>query len=786
MTTDAPPAGLGGLSTADARARLARDGPNEVVERKPHPFTRFAVRFWSLPAWMLEAIALLSMFLRKWDDAAVALVLLVVNAVIGFLQEQRATNAVEALRRRMQVMARVRRDGAWSRLAARELVRDDVLRLRSGDVVPADVQLHEGALRIDQSALTGESREVAKAVGETVPSGSIVRSGEATGIVTATGVATSFGHAAQLVAAARPQLHVEAVVTRVVRWLLTIIGVQAVIVVAGSFGSGPPLTETLPLALVMLMSALPVALPVMFTLSTALGAVELGRQGVLVTRLSAAEDAANMDLLCADKTGTLTDNRLTLAGVLPQPGFSEAEVIRIGALASDEANQDAIDLAFLRAAGERRLRDAPPRRTGFEPFSAQTRRTEAQFAVPDGPLRVIKGALNTVAALCGLDTGALQQLQQVAEEQAQRGYRVLALARATGNGTPQLAGLALLHDPPRADSRALIDELHALGVGVKMLTGDAAPIAREVARTLGVTDFVAEVLPETKFSVVSELQQQGHVVGMTGDGVNDAPALRQAEIGIAVAGATDVARAAASVVLTGDGLACIVDLVKGGRAIYQRVLTWIINKVSTAILKSAFVMVTFVVTGQLVISALGMVLLLLMTDFVKIALATDRVRTSPVPETWNIGPRLAVGAVVGVLMLAEALATFAFGWERFGLAADGGRLESFAFLTLLCFSLASVLSARERRGFWASAPSGALAGALLGAAVGGFAIAAFGLAHLAALPPAALLVPPAGALAGTVLINDPLKIALLRVLERRAHPGAAARTAASAAEKPGS
>ncbi len=755
-----------GLTDADARARLARDGPNEVAQRRVHPGLRFAAKFWGLSAWMLEAIALLSLVLRKWDDVWIALALLAVNAVIGFLQEQRASVAVAALRQRMQVSARVRRGGAWRVVAARELVRDDAVRLRAGDFVPADVRVLDGTLRVDQSTLTGESRDIDKAIGDPVYSGSIVRAGEATAVVTATGAATYYGRTTQLVDVARPKLHVEGVVTRVVRWLLAIVGAQALVVLSGSLGAGPPLADTLPLALVLLMSAVPVALPVMFTVSMALGSVELARRGVLVTRLSAAEDAANMDLLCADKTGTLTQNRLSLGGALPQAGFSADDVIRIGALASDEADQDPIDLAFLNAARKRRLLEAPPRRIAFEPFSAQTRRTGAVIEEDGRRVRVLKGALATIVDLCAVDAATRAQLQASAEEQARRGYRVLAVARAAGDASPQLAGLALLHDPPRADSRALIDELRSLGVGVKMLTGDAAPIAREVARTLGVTDFAAEVLPEGKYAVVTELQRKGHVVGMTGDGVNDAPALRQAEVGIAVVGATDVARAAASVVLTGEGLACIVDLVKGGRAIYQRVLTWIINKVGTAILKSAFVTVPFVATGKLVISALGMVLLLLMTDFVTIALATDRVRASPVPETWRIGPQIGVAAVLGVLMLAEALAVLAFGWHRFGLDLHDGLREAFAFQTLLFFSLASVVSARERRVFWSSLPSRALAAALAAAAAGGFVIGVTGLGRLAPLPPAASLLAAAAALAGTLLVNDPLKAALLARLAR--------------------
>jgi magnesium-transporting ATPase (P-type) len=511
-----------------------------------------------------------------------------------------------------------------------------------------------------------------------------------------------------------------------VKWLFVIVGALVSVAVIASLIEGFSFFEILPLSLVLLMSAVPVALPVMFTVSMAVGAVELARRGVLITRLSAAEDAANMDVLCADKTGTLTANRLSITGALPEPGFTEADVLRYGALSSNEANQDPIDLAFLRAAQERKLLQGTERTLSFVPFSPQTRRTEALVQIEDSTVRVIKGAVENVAEVVGLDAGPRAALRARANDEAQKGFRILAVACAQGEGLFRLAGVAMLYDAPRADSRRLIDALRALGVGVKMLTGDALPVARVVAQELNLGEIVrapnlkaaqkesetraaeladdsggfAEVFPEDKFLVVKSLQAAGHVVGMTGDGVNDAPALRQAEVGIAVSGATDVAKGAASVVLTTEGLANIIDLVKNGRAIYQRVLTWIINKVSRTILKAGYVVVALLVTGKFVISALGMVLLVFMTDFVKIALSTDRVRPSQKPETWNIGPLVAVAVVLGLLMLVEALGLLAIGWHGFDLGHHDGQLRTFAFQTLLFFALFSLLSIRERRAFW--------------------------------------------------------------------------------------
>ena len=777
-----------GLSRTEAAARLDREGPNEVPEKKSHPVLRFAGKFWGLSPWMLELIAALSFVLGKRADLAIALALLGVNAVLSFFQEQRASSAVSALRHRLQVTARVLRDGLWQPTPARQLVVGDILRLRSGDFVPADAQVIDGELKIDQSALTGESGELNKSVNDAVYSGSIVHHGEATAVVIATGVRTYFGRTTQLVESAQPKLHIEEVIARVVKWLFLIVGTMISVTLIVSIVQGLRLIEILPLSLVLLMSAIPVALPVMFTVSMAIGSIELARRGVLVTRLSAAEDAANMDVLCADKTGTLTMNRLSLTGVLPEPGFTEDDVVRNGALASNEADQDPIDVAFLRAAGDRNLRNGNEKILSFMPFSPDTRRTEAVVDVGGGPIQVMKGALRTLAPAAGIGPQALDALEARAQQEAQKGYRVLAVARADGHGPLRLIGLALLSDAIRPDSGQLIAELRALGVAIKMLTGDALPVAREIARQLRIgeiarplhaqppheaggssagemirdVDGLAEIFPEDKFAVVKGLQADGHVVGMTGDGINDAPALRQAEVGIAVSSATDVAKGAASVVLTTEGLAGIVNLVTNGRAIYQRILTWIINKVSRTILKSGFVVIAFLVTGKFVISALGMVLVVFMTDFVKIALSTDRVRASQKPESWNnIAPLVTLAVLMGLLMLVESLGLLAITWHRFDLGNHPGSLQTFTFEILLFFALFSIVSIRERRAFWTSRPSMTLALALFLDACAGFLIGAYGLAEMRPLPLGQIASIVGYALVFSLGVNDLIKSAWL-------------------------
>ncbi|MHB8523240.1 MAG: plasma-membrane proton-efflux P-type ATPase [Limisphaerales bacterium] len=774
-----------GLTLAEVDVRRKEHGYNEVAEQKGHPVLKFLGKFWGISAWMLELIMVLSAVLGKYSDLVVVGALLVINAVLSFMQEHRAAGVVAALRRRLQVSARVRRDSSWQVVPARELVPGDIARVRPGDIIPADVKLLTGALTVDQSALTGESKDADKAPGEVLSSGSVVRRGEGNGVVLLTGAKTYFGRTTELVQEARPKLHIEAVVAKVVRWLFVIVGALLGVVVVLSLIRGAPLMEMVPLMLVLLMSAVPVALPVMFTVSMAVGSKELAKRGVLVTRLSAAEDAATMDVLCVDKTGTITMNQLAVTGVIPLEPASEADVLFAGALASQEANQDPIDLAFLTAAKDRHVFENLPRVTpvSFAPFDAKNRRTEAVVEQNGQRLRVMKGAVRTLGEACGLQPPAIEALEARVSAAAAKGYRTLAVARGPETGAPTLVGLVSLYDPPRPDAKQLIATLHDLGVPVKMLTGDALAVACEIGQGVGLpsirhmadlkasdkavdlfagADGFAEVFPEDKYTVVKHLQAAGHVTGMTGDGVNDAPALRQAEVGIAVSTATDVAKGAASVVLTEGGLTNIVALVEQGRTIYQRILTWIINKISRTILKAAFVAIAFVVTGKFVVSAFAMLLLVFMTDFAKIALATDNVRSSKKPETWNIGGFITVSVVLGVAMVAETLLLLWIGWSHFGLATNNDALYTFSFLMLLYFAVFSVVSARERRWFWATMPSKTLLSALAGDALAGTVLTFVGLPGLKPLPGWQTLAVFVYAMIACLGVNDAVKVAMIK------------------------
>jgi len=779
-----------GLTRDEVEYRLKNYGYNEVLERKSHPLISFVKKFWGLTAWMLEAIMILAIILGKYTDLYMVGALLVLNSIIGFVQEQKASKAVELLKRKLQINARVLREGIWTAIPSREIVPGDVVRVRAGDFVPADIKVAVGEVWVNQSALTGESMEVEKRVGDLLYSGSIVSRGEATGIIVLTGDKTYFGRTVQLVQVARPKLHMEEVISKVLKWLLIIVAVFLCITMAFSAARGVNLMEILPLMLVLLLGAVPVALPAMFTVSMAVGSMELSNKGVLVTRLSASEDAASMDILCVDKTGTITMNKLSMADVAAVGRYSENDVIIYGALASQEANQDPIDLAFIDAARRRGLSLDKFAQKTFMPFDPKRRRTEALISDGDGgEFMVAKGALGVIAELCDLDDERLKEVDERVREFTEKGYRTIAVAKSVEGGHLDLVGLAALYDPPRPDAGEPIERLKNLGVAIKMMTGDALPIAKEVAMEVGLGEHViraselkdlvrddprrageiaenssgfAEVYPEDKYIIVKSLQERGHIVGMTGDGVNDAPALRQAEVGIAVVNATDVAKGAASVVLTSEGLTSILDLVKIGRIIFERINIWILNKITRTILKTVFVALAFLMMGRYPISSSAMLLILFMTDFMKISLSTDNVRGSDKPCQWNIMGLVKVSVVLGLLMVLEALGQLFMGIKYFNVIYDEQILYMFSFQILLFFEISSILVAREREHFWHSRPGKALSIAILGDLAIAILIAFSGLPGLKPLPPSLALITLGYSMALSLIINDFIKCFILR------------------------
>jgi H+-transporting ATPase len=715
-STENPP-GPPGLTEADAADRLARFGPNTLVAERRHLLRKLASKLIGPVPYLLEAAVVLELAAGKVTEAIIVGALVVFNGLLSFVQEGRAANALSLLRSRLAVHARVRRDARWQLVDAERLVPGDVVHIRVGDIVPADLTLSGGTVSVDQSVLTGESADVEVAPGGACYSGSIVRRGEATGEVSATGSHTYFGHTAQLVRTAKTATHLEETIFKIVWALLALDGALVVAIIAYGIVARLPASELLPFVLILVVATVPVALPATFTLATSVGALELVRAGVLVTHLAAIEEAAAMDLLCTDKTGTITENRLSVVGVLPFGGRTEAEVLSLAAAASDEATQDPIDLAVLQAAKTLNAPGAGVRR-GFVPFDPATKRSEARVEVGGRELRVMKGAPAVVALLA--EAPSPPDLPAAVASLASDGARVLAVA--AGAELLEVAGLLALGDPVRPDSAALVRHLGDLGVRVVMVTGDAAPTAVAVARQVGIGervgsvedlrdrrsseidfDLVAGVLPEDKLSLVERGQRSGHVVGMTGDGVNDAPALKRAEVGIAVSSATDVAKGAASLVLTHEGLSNVVAAVETGRRVYQRMLTYTLNKIAKTFQVSLFLGLGLLATGAFVTTPRLVLLLLFANDFVTMSLATDRVRFSSRPDRWQV-PALSFAALgVAVPWLAFAFGTFLVGRHALGLGL--APTQTLVFVMLVATGQATIYLVRERRHLWASRPS---------------------------------------------------------------------------------
>jgi H+-transporting ATPase len=705
-----------GLTTSEANRRLEKFGANAMPDTSVHPLRMAIEKFWAPVPWMLEAAIILEVVLGKYVEAAIIAALLIFNAALGLFQESRAQATLAALKSRLALNASVRRDGAWKTIPAVELVPGDVVKLSLGAVVAADVRLTGGEVLLDQSMLTGESVPIEAGAGVQTFAGALVRRGEAVAEITATGVRTKFGRTAQLVGTANIASSQQKAVLRVVRNLAAFNGVVVALLVTYAWLLKMPLDEIIPLILTAVLASIPVALPATFTLASALGARALAKLGVLPTRLSAVDEAATMNVLCADKTGTLTQNALTVTTVHPMPGFDETQVLELAALASSDGGQDPVDGAIRSAALGKKASDTP-RIIKFVPFDPGTKMSEATVQDPDGTTqRVVKGAFAAVVGLTQPSPTAIAASKELEE----KGFRVLAVATGPPNAT-ELAGLIALSDPPRKDSAVLVTELHQLGVRTVMVTGDAPATAAIVAHAVGLDGAVcppgpipdsvrpeqfavfAGVLPEDKYKLVKAFQKGGHTVGMCGDGANDAPALRQAQIGIAVSTATDVAKSAAGMVLTEPGLAGIVAAVKEGRITFQRILTYTLNSIIKKIVTVLFLIVGLIMTGHAILTPLLMVIVMIAGDFLAMSLTTDNVRPSPMPNSWRIGSLTMAGVVMGICQLAFCSAVLAVGKFEMGLGID--ELRTLAFVALVFGSQATIYAIRQRRHLWGSCPS---------------------------------------------------------------------------------
>jgi H+-transporting ATPase len=777
-----------GLETQEVQKRLANYGYNEVPEKKVSFLARLGKRFWGIVPWMLEATAIVTIVLGKYVQAVVIIALLLFNAGMSLWREGRAKAAMAALKQRLRIQSRVKRDGKWLTVPARELVPGDLVRVRIGDLLPADIKITDGSLGLDQSVLTGESGIVDKSAEEIAYSGSAVKRGEATGIVDATGTKTYFGKTISLLELAKPKLHMEEVTVKIARRLAMIVLASLLIVFVYAVLTGFELAVLLPLAGVLLIASVPVAMPTMFTINMALGAAVLAKQGVLVTRLSATEDAATMDVLCADKTGTITMNKLFVEEEIPLNGFSQNDVLLYGALASKEANQDPIDIAFLNAAAEAGIPLDTYSQMEFVPFDPKTRMTEATTSKAGEKFFVGKGSFDTICAASNVPKEEAKTTLKLAEELSAKGLRVIAVAKGKDRSRLEFVGLAGIADRIREDSREILEQIRGLGVEVKMLTGDSLPIAKNIAQQIGLgknittmskiqeaetkakqidsviedSHGIAQIYPEDKFSIVKTLQRIGHVVGMTGDGVNDAPALAQAEVGIAVKNATDIAKDSASAVLTVEGLGGIISMIKTSRTIYQRIYSWALMMVARKLHIAGFIVVMLFLTHSLMLSITGTVLLLFLGDFVSMSISTDNVRSSLKPDTFDMRRLFGVSGSLGILMTIESAIFAVPALSYFGLVGNVEKIYTFGFAYLNLAGVFTLMIVRERNHFWKSRPSKFLSITVLVEVLFVIAISILGVLELAPLGYLPVLAILGYTLLVTFVINDPVKVYLTR------------------------
>ena len=744
-----------GLSQAEAVKRLARYGPNEIVETRANPLLKFLSYLWGPIPWMIEIAVILSGAARHWSDFFIILVLLLANAVVGFWEERQAGDAIDALKANLAIKARVRRDGTWITPAARELVPGDVIRLRLGDIVPADARLLDGdPLEVDQSALTGESLPTTRQPGEAVCSGSIIRQGEINALVYATGAATYFGKTTELVQQARTVSHFQRAVLKIGNYLIVLAATLVAVIITVALLRGDLILTTVQFALVLTVAAIPVAMPTVLSVTMAVGARLLAGKQAIVSRLAAIEELAGVDVLCADKTGTLTQNSLTLGQAFAVNGVTVDQVILCGALASRADNDDPIDLAVIAGLPDERALTAY-RVRHFDPFDAVRKRTEAAVEQDDGVVfKVTKGAPQVISALAANASQVKPAVDAAVNDYAARGFRSLGVARSDGDGDGdwQFLGVLPLFDPPRDDAAATIAAARRMGVTIKMVTGDALAIAQETAKGLGMgsdildattlgdvehsettsaaeaideADGFAQVFPEHKFHIVEVLQQRGHIVGMTGDGVNDAPALKKADCGIAVSGATDAARAAASIVLTTPGLSVIIDAIKESRRIFQRMNSYAIYRIAETLRVLLFITLAILIFDFYPLTAVMILILALLTDGAILSIAYDNVHYKQQPEAWNMRVVLGIATVLGVIGVVSAFGLFYLGERVFGLDRD--HVQTLMYLKLSVAGHLTIFLTRTRGALWSTRPARILLVAVFGTQAIATLIAVYGI-----------------------------------------------------------
>ena len=769
-----------GLSADEAASRLTRYGRNELSEQQESALLKLLAYFWGPIPWMIEIAAILSLVLQHWTDFSIIMFMLIFNAGIGFWEDRKATNALAALKSGLALKARALRDKVWAEIPAAELVPGDTVQIRLGDVVPADCKLADGDyLSIDQAALTGESLPVDKKTGDLAYSGSIAKKGEMTGVVIATGGNTFFGKTAHLVAKAGAVSHFQRAVMTIGNFLIFIaLGLSLVLIAVELYRDlviapswhWDDILSLLEFVLILVIASIPVAMPAVLSVTMALGALALSKQKAIVARLQAIEELAGVDILCSDKTGTLTKNQLTLDTPIPFSGAEPGRLLLIGALASERDTDDAIDKAVVGALADVSVLDAYIQ-SAYTPFDPVSKRTESTVTGPDGAIRCTKGAPQVIAALCGLDDDTQAKADQTVADLAAKGFRALGVAESHDDGkTWTFLGVLPMYDPPRDDSKETIAQAKANGIDVKMITGDDVAIGNQIAGQLGIgahliaaadvfskdvnvselpmsieelvekADGFGRVFPEHKYAIVKALQDRGHLVAMTGDGVNDAPALKQADCGIAVSGATDAARAAAALILTAPGLSVVINAIEEARRIFQRMMTYTIYRIAMTIAIMIFVVLSMLVFNFRPLTAVMIILLALLDDIPIMTIAYDKTRVPRSPSRWQMGRVLAISSVLGIVAVAQTFgllvlcrghAVSNLEWLP-TLSAD--QIQTALFLQLVVSGhLLLFVTRSEHRMIAKPLPSPILVSALMGTQVVALLIACLGV-FMTALP----------------------------------------------------
>ncbi|EEZ92939.1 MAG: plasma-membrane proton-efflux P-type ATPase [Candidatus Parvarchaeum acidiphilum ARMAN-4] len=720
-----------GLSEKEAEERLKTYGYNEITSKKVNPIKKLLLKFWGPIPLMLFIVIIMSAFLGRYTDAYIVIGLLLFNGAASFFEEFKADNTLELLKNKLSVNVNVQRDNEWKKLPSKFLVPGDIIRVRMGDIIPADCLIIEGDyLSVDQSMLTGESLPVDKNKGSTLFSSSTVREGEATALVLKTGKNTSFGKTADLVRIAGGKMHLENDILRLLKYLIYIDLLLIVSVFITSYLSHINLLTIVPFSLLILLASVPVGLPAAFTVAMAYGTERLSSKNILVTKLEAIEEASTMNVVCLDKTGTITSNQLSVSEPFGYGKFSMEDVLFYGAIASKREDNDEIDNAIIEGLKKYDTKnlELDYKLIKFIPFSPSTKISQADILLNGKKMSAIKGFPEIVIKKCGLDASETKKINAKIKEMSLKGYRTIAVAaRLSDKKAWDFVGIVPLNDKPREDSKKLIEELKGLGIKTKMLTGDNIDTAKEIANEVGIGDKIldvktlegldektlskliiehdgfAGVFPKDKYTIVKTLQDAGYHVGMTGDGVNDAPALKQAEVGIAVSNATDVAKSAATIVLTSPGIEPIVNAVKESRSIFERMISYTLNKVTRIFQIAFFLSIAFIILRFLPIKAVQLILMIFLNDIGSIALSTDKESYSKKPDSWDIKAIFYASILFGIMVIFEVSILAYFGLFYFHL--NHASFETFLFVAFMFSIEALLLSIRSRKRFFHSRPS---------------------------------------------------------------------------------